>query len=186
MKKNNFCIIFLLLIGCATPTKNIWKFESGAEAYTNEKPNDSAIIKTNYGSIKILPSGIDNYFGLTIQVIIENSSNETIKYDYKNIKLQTVDKEIIDPSDEEILKANLAHVVGSAGLISGGGPLAQNNVNAEMWGKLKATMLVSGEIPPNSVKKGIIFYSQNTTPMNFTIRVDKMDSKSHVVNFGKR
>lgn len=179
-------MISVLFVGCGTPKMGLWKHQSGGEVYTTDKSQDTAIVKTEFGVIKIQPYSLNDAYGFVVKVWIENSSDKSVSYKYSDFKIQNQSGEMYDPLDEESIKAAVEGSVSNAALIAGGSYGMQTGVTANIWRQIKSQMLLNGEVPSKATKSGAIYFAKQAASGVITFRFGNLLKQEVPVKFGGR
>lgn len=164
-------LVTFLSVGCGTPKMGLWKHQSGGDVFATDRPQDSALLQTEFGRVRVQPYSLNDAYGFVVKVWIENTSDKPVSYKYSDFKVQNQSGEIFDPFDEDAVKAAVVASVGNAALIAGGSYGMQSGVSADIWRKTKEQMLLVGSIPPKSTKAGSLFYSKRAVGGLFSIRI---------------
>jgi hypothetical protein len=174
----------IALSGCAT--SGSWAYSSGAESSKTDKENDSALVKTSWGSIKIFPKQINNW-GLNVEVAIQNTSNKTIQFDSNSIKIQNSDGQILDPMNEQALKPRIAKATTLAGIVVDvydTNSSTYNSAHASVTDNVFKSLIKSGDIPSHSSRTGMLYFDETKFKGNFQIRIAaSLVGKEKIISF---
>ncbi len=172
-----------LLAGCGLPQKGLWKHKSGGEALTIDQPNDSAILSTEFGRIKIQPFFVNSAYGFVVKVWIENTSSKPVSYKFSDFKVQNQAGEIFDALDEDGVKSSVEGNVGMLNAGMGASYGTQAGVASTVWKDLKNDLITKGEVPSNATKTGRVYFPKNSSLGVLKIRIANLEKQELVVSF---